>query len=121
LSRLSLIAVLAAVLLLTAGCGTPDAPALSMAAKENLHTIAVGLDAWARRHHHYPASARVSADGLARDVTWPANPWTGKPMVQGTDPGDFTYARSSDASSAALTGYGAHGELLSIDLPEPPP
>jgi hypothetical protein len=121
LSRLSLIAVVAAVPLLMVGCGTPDSPALSMTAKENLNTIAVGLDAWAKRHDHYPASARVSADRLGRNVTWPSNPWTGKPMVQGTDPGDFTYARSSDGISAALTGHGAHGELLRIELPEPPP
>jgi hypothetical protein len=109
------------MVLLTSACGTPDTPALSMAAKENLHTVAVALDSWARRHHHYPSPARVSGEGLGRRVVWPVNPWTGKPMVQGTDPGDFNYARASDASSATLTGYGAHGRLMTIDLPEPSP
>jgi hypothetical protein len=113
---------MAAALLLACACGTPDTPALSMAAKENLHTIEVALDSWAARHHdRYPGTGRVGAEGLGKRVAWPANPWTGKPMVQGTDPGDFTYSRSSEGNAAVFTGYGAHGVLLRVRLPEASP
>jgi hypothetical protein len=59
----------------------------------------------------YPAESEVAVDGavgvaLARDgLEWPTNPFTGEPMRQGTDAGDFTYQVASDGGDFTLTVY----------------
>jgi len=118
--------VLLALIIVTAlpsqGCGSePDNSALQMAAKENLHSISVALEAWALDHGgRYPVAARLDADGVwaaaGMDSAWPSNPWTGEPMSQSSEPGDFGYERSSDRMSSTLTLYGVDGTLMLVSL-----
>jgi hypothetical protein len=94
---------------------------MHITAKESLHSISLALEAWAADHGgRYPAAARVNADGVWRaagmDGDWPTNPWTGRPMAQGSDPGDFSYERSPDARSGTLTLHGGDEPLMRVPL-----
>lgn len=54
---------------------------------------------------------QVSPSGLERYLDfWPKNPYTGRPMTQGTGPGDFRYTLGPGGTSYRLVGYGASGK-----------
>ena len=67
----------------------------------------------------YPEPSRVSETVLKHHLAyWPANPYTGKPMAQGTGPGDFTYTRGADGMSYELVGYGEDGKaVITVNAP----
>ena len=120
--RYLLLVVIITIALLPQGCGSePDTSAMRRTAKENLHSISVALEVWAADHGgRYPAAARVNADGVwtaaGMDGDWPTNPWTGRPVTQGSDPGDFSYERSLDDRSRTLTLHGVDEALMRVPL-----
>jgi type II secretion system protein G len=82
--------------------------------KSGLHTIEIGIGSYAVDHGDvYPQVAEV-AMGLLVDTTgedyvdqWPANPWTGAPMAQSADEGDYVYERTGVpvGSHFRITGH----------------
>ena len=88
------------------------------AAKGGLHTLEIGIASYAVDHDDvYPLAAEVT-EGLLADTTgspyiddWPPNPWSGAPMAQSTDEGDFTYERLGipAGSHFRLTGHLSNG------------
>jgi hypothetical protein len=81
------------------------------AVKEGIHSIQVGVQSFAVDNNDaYPDPAIVSQGGLGSYVdVWPTNPYTGRPMAQGSSPGDFTYVVSADGGSFELLAYGQDG------------
>ena len=67
----------------------------------------------------YPEPSRVSETALKRHLAyWPANPYTGKPMAQGTGPGDFTYTLGAGGTSYQLVGFGEGGKaVITVNAP----
>ena len=83
------------------------------AVREGVHSIQVGVQSWAVDHaDEYPDQATVSQTGMGQYVDWPANPYTGAAMTQGTGPGQFTYTVSGDGTGFQITAYGSGGEPL---------
>jgi hypothetical protein len=84
------------------------------AIREGIHSIEVGVQAWAIDHSdEYPASATVSQAGLAGYVDeWPTNPFTGFTMTRGTGPGQFTYTVSDDRREFEISAYGPDGATV---------
>jgi hypothetical protein len=61
----------------------------------------------------YPPAKEVAADGLlGKMARWPSNPFTGGPMEQGDDPGDFTYERLEGGKEYSLTGRLFDGSVI---------
>jgi len=80
---------------------------------ENLHAIQVGVQSWAVEHGDaYPPAELVTEDGLTGKYvdTWPTNPYTGGPMKQGTDPGDYTYL--AGAGHFRLSAFDDQGRVF---------
>jgi len=82
--------------------------------KSGVYTIELGLGTYAVDHQDtYPAAGTVSKltfvddSGINYVDDWPANPWTGGDMVEGTSEGDYVYTRV--AASFTLVGLGTHG------------
>ncbi|NLE23333.1 MAG: hypothetical protein GX624_11240 [Actinobacteria bacterium] len=73
-----------------------------------------GLAMWkAGGGKKYPPAEEVAADGLLGTmVRWPSNPFTGGPMEQGEDPGDFTYERLDSGRKYALTARLSDGGII---------
>lgn len=84
------------------------------AVREGVHTIQVGVQSWAVDHAgEYPDQATVSPAGIGLYVgAWPADPYSGSAMTQGTGPGQFTYVVSDDGTAFQITAYGSGGEPL---------
>ena len=58
------------------------------------------------------ASAEVRRTVGAYLRSWPQNPFTGRPMRAGTQPGDYRYLRGPGGRSATLTGFGVGGRTV---------
>jgi hypothetical protein len=73
-----------------------------------------GLAMWkAGGGKQYPPAGEVAADGLlGKMVRWPSNPFTGSPMEQGEDAGDFTYERLDGGKEYSLTGRLSDGRVI---------
>lgn len=84
------------------------------AVKEGIHSLQVGIQSWAVDHQDtYPAVTDVNPMTMSRYIDWwPTNPYTGAPMTQGTQPGDYSYDVAPDGSSFQLTGYGKDGTIV---------
>ena len=89
------------------------------AVRSGVRTIQVGIQRWAADHDgEYPAPGRVTEDrllgwdGAAHIDTWPVNPYSDRPMDQGTGPGQFTYRVKAKGSGHQLVGYGEAGKIL---------
>jgi hypothetical protein len=87
------------------------------AVKEGTHSLQVGIQQWALDHQNqYPTALDMNQSAMASYVDpWPTNPYTGAPMAEGTNPGDFSYELSADGRSFRLVGYGEGGKIV-IDL-----
>lgn len=115
----------AATALTVSSCGSdgPD-PTKEAAVAAGVHAIqaAVFLESGAfdrTRGDRYPEPSSVSETALKHHLAyWPANPYTGKPMAQGTGPGDFTYTLGADGMSYELVGYGEDGKaVITVNAP----
>jgi hypothetical protein len=82
--------------------------------RSNMRTIQVGIESYAVEHAGtYPPAREVNAVGLSRYLTdWPANPYTGLPMVPGAGPGNFSYEAGTGGKSYRLIGYGRDGTVV---------
>ena len=90
------------------------------AVKEGLHSIQIGVQSYCvDNHNQYPDPSLVTSTNLVdsngqRYVdNWPTNPYTGEPMAQGTQPGNFTYEVTAEGGYQ-LTGYGQSGPVLTV-------
>jgi predicted amidohydrolase YtcJ len=76
--------------------------------KEGIHAIQVGIQTWAVENADKfpPVSEVTQAGGVGKVVDgWPTDPFTGAPMKQGTDPGDYTYTRLKNGAGYRLAGH----------------
>ncbi len=88
-----------------------------------VNTVQDTVFAWAEAHGHtWPAPADVTQDGLSpylrAGTSWPVNPCDGRPMHQGTGPGDYQYSPAeaqtgTQVSAYELTGTYADGKPFS--------
>jgi type IV pilus assembly protein PilA len=77
--------------------------------KEGVHSIQVGVQSVAVDNNDvYPLTANVVADVAPEIDQWPDNPFTGDPMANDGDLGDFTYV-SADGSDYTLSGTLSNG------------
>ena len=62
----------------------------------------------------YPARSQVSQSALGKYLYgyWPTNPYTNRPMAQGTGPGEYTYTLGDGGKSYQLVGYGEGGRAV---------
>ena len=89
--------------------------------RAGVHTIEIAVGSYAiDRGDLYPLVGEV-ADGLLVDPSgdayvdqWPDNPWTGEPMGQSGDQGDYTYERLDLGSSFRITGHLANGGSFAV-------
>jgi len=123
LPTLALAAVATALALSACGSDAPDRTK-EAAVIAGVHAIqaAVFLESGAFDRIHgdpYPDPSRVSEPALKRHLDyWPSNPFTGKPMAQGTGPGDFTYTLGAGGTSYQLVGYGEGGKaVITVNAP----
>ena len=78
---------------------------------ERLQLLDGYLEHYANGHYsYYPTVAEVRKGGIPAPL-WPANPWTGKPMMPGTGNGQFTYAVNAKRLSCTLTAHYPGGTL----------
>lgn len=103
------------------GVSLPPVPSKAKVAKQGVHLIDVAVRVWSADHGgKYPPAKAITADGIwwTEGIcgSWPANPWTGRPMKQGLDTGDFTYILAPGGHRAQLILHG-EGEksLWTID------
>jgi hypothetical protein len=99
--RLVVVAALVVVVAVTAGtvslCSAARADRRKDAqVKVGLTTIQTAIYSYAKAHHMYiPPSDKLMAADLSTylrpEVSWPVNPFTGRPMQTGTGPGDVRY------------------------------
>ena len=69
--------------------------------------IARACSAYAAHYGYGPSQDEVGPDGgVAQFVdTWPTNPLTSGPMIQGTGPGNFQYHTAIQMPDKSYTGY----------------
>src|SRR5665647_3206405 len=93
------------------------AKANESAVKAGVHGIQVGIQTWAVDHQgQYPAASDMNQMTMSDYVDlWPTNPYTGAPMAQGTQAGDYFYEVTPDGKSFRLVGYGKGGKVI-IDI-----
>lgn len=90
------------------------------AVKEGVHSIQIGVQSYAVDNNDlYPAEAAVDTGGAVGAMVdpWPNNPWTGDPMADGTDQGDFNYTVAGDSTTFTLEGHGKGGNNAIITVP----
>ncbi len=77
-------------------------------------TLQRGLAMWeAGGGEEYPPAREVAADGLLGEmVRWPSNPFTGGPMKQGDEPGEFTYRLLRGGKDYSLVGHLSDGGVV---------
>lgn len=100
---------------------TPLGPQFSdedAAVVRNLGNIEIEIRAWAADHDNtLPECDEVNAEMYPPQAfDWPDNPYTGQPMKQGADPGDFTF--SGGGTSFCLKGFGGDGQVVVVDRGE---
>ncbi len=78
--------------------------------KGGIHNIELGVASYAIDHADtYPPSLSgpavlVDGNGASYVDNWPANPWTGAPMKDGTGSGDYTYTQVT-INSFTMVGH----------------
>ena len=85
------------------------------AVREGVRSIQVGIENWAVDHgDDYPPRSVATPDGLRDYVdVWPANPFTGGPMLPATGPGvpgEYRYTRLDHRAGYVLTAFGGDGQ-----------
>jgi len=97
-----------------------DDLARQAAVKEGLHSLQIGVQSYAVDHNDaYPPAGDLSLVlGTTYVENWPANPYNGLPMAQGTSEGDYSYSAGADGKSFTLIGYGKDGKVV-ITLTSP--
>lgn len=86
----------------------------------NLTGLKAAIEAWASSHldargaPQYPPAKMVTPDGPLAALLdpWPANPFTGEPMRQGSAEGDFAYTAKENGRGFKLVGYGGGGKVI---------
>jgi prepilin-type N-terminal cleavage/methylation domain-containing protein len=79
--------------------------------KEGTHSVQVGIQSYAVDHDDdYPATATVVADITPSMDTWPDNPYTNNPMVNGAADGDFAYVNTG--TDYTLEGNVKNGSFI---------
>lgn len=82
--------------------------------EDAMRSIQAGVEKYAADHAgHYPSASDVSqtgAVGRRYRGSWPTDPYTGGPMEQGSDPGDFVYTVAPDGRSYCLVAHLWAGE-----------
>jgi len=103
----------------TARTPSPGSPTMTPeedAVVAGVHKIQVGVTSWAVDHDMVlpdPSLVAAGSEFAAKYVDpWPTDLYTGKPMRQGTGPGDFAY--SFNGPYFELRGYAAGGRTLII-------
>ncbi len=92
--------------------------AKNAAVKGGIHSIELGLATYAVDHADtYPAAVDdradlVSSGGVAYVDNWPDNPWSGDPMVQGDDVGDYRYTQTGGGTGFILAGHMSDADFL---------
>jgi hypothetical protein len=83
------------------------------ASQANYSRLAEAIDAWRWKVGTYPAVSDVRPDGaFGRQMQpWPTNPYTGKPMAPGRQPGQYVYGFSSRGFS--IKSFGPNGQGVS--------
>jgi hypothetical protein len=117
--------VVSLAVLIAVGCGggtksTPSptsTPSRVDLALQGAHELDVSVRSWAIDHgNRYPPASGITAAVLWKDTDtdgpWPTNPWTSRPMAQGTGPGDFTYTVAPSRRHAKLVLHGENGQSL---------
>jgi hypothetical protein len=133
--------LLVSMLCLTLGCGGHAIANHDGEVRDAVSQISTGANGWAVDHNdNYPPQWLVR-DGKATDnydkqpvgmyIDWPTNPYTGRPVRQGTSPGDFRYIdlgefvngresvvekphKPSGCAGYRLTAYGLNGRPLAV-------
>ena len=86
--------------------GTPAwfRPERDTQCKQNLYLLQRYIEAYAASHGAlYPTEDLVnSATFVPLGYAWPASPWTGNAMTQGTSVGDFSYTQLTGGTGYAL-------------------
>jgi hypothetical protein len=109
--------IFAAVLIPAVLFDSQHARADESAVKEGVRSFQIVVQSWAVDHQDvYPSTFEMNPTAMSDYMDmWPANPYTGRPMTQGTGPGDFSYEVSPDGTSFRLIGYGEDGKIV-IDI-----
>jgi type IV pilus assembly protein PilA len=83
--------------------------------KGGVHNIELGVASYAIDHTDtYPATGTVDKTSLASYVdNWPANPWTGAPMADSINNGDYTYTQVT-ANNFMMVGHLSHNKGFSV-------
>jgi hypothetical protein len=84
------------------------AQAQESAVEEGIHNLQIGVQSWMVDHNdRTPPLAVVRPNGGLQSYldVWPTNPYSGKPMRPGTDPGQYTYERIDTGRDYRLTGH----------------
>jgi hypothetical protein len=82
---------------------------------DGIHIIQTGIQKYAADNNDvYPPGSAVEWSGAVGSYVdhWPTNPWTGLPMVQSIQKGDFTYRMSS--TSYTLAGHLSNGSDFTV-------
>jgi hypothetical protein len=98
--------------------------AANRATLDQLLTLAAGVSLWAEEHGQVPPAPSEMHPGSAFDQwlakkarpstwVWPTNPFSGRPMANNREPGDFTYVVNGDRCTMAahLSGGRSVGVL----------
>ena len=91
------------------------------AVKEGVHTLQVGIQSWAVDHQDtFPSALQMDPAVMSDYIDWwPTNPYTGAPMTQGDQPGDYYYEVALDGASFTLIGYGEDGKIvIQVGVPD---
>jgi len=93
--------------------------------RQGTRAIWLGIDAYTHDHGgRFPPAALLRSrkpDSSSADERrpvgaymsgWPLNPFSGRPMHAGKQPGDFRYVRGRGGRSATLTGFGVGGKTV---------
>jgi len=119
--------------LVASGCGHRAADR-NRAAEQAIEALRIGINCWTVDNSDTPPEASLvveattvpHASGYLPETVgaemadsapsrhWPDNPFTGKPMRQGTSPGDFTYVELAD-TGYRLTVFGADSRPLLVE------
>ncbi len=84
---------------------TPQDAQADLQAKEGVHAIEVGLQAWAvaQASPHYPRTATAAVLAKYMVDPWPINPFTGSGMRPGTGHGDYQYRVAANRKRCTIT------------------
>jgi hypothetical protein len=82
--------------------------------KAGLGTIRAAVSVWTMDHGRvWPPEQLVAPSGLRpflpKGVSWPVNPFTGRPTHPGTSPGDYRYSVVRDSDGGKVVGFSLEG------------